>query len=105
MSLYEQMKAAGIPMDNHESDLYVLATPEARALVSRYRAADGRRARVSIFQSPLDGQPWLEVPFAFDPWWQARATARRACDRGHAMLGDSDKCHVCGSYRATAGKG
>jgi hypothetical protein len=26
---------------------------------------------------------------------------RRACDRGHAMLGDSDKCHVCGSYRAT----
>jgi hypothetical protein len=34
-----------------------------------------------------------------------KATKKKAvhlCERGHAMLGDSDKCHLCGSLRDTS---
>ena len=64
--LYEDLVALGIPLDHHESDLYVLDVPEARDVIRRH----GRR--FTPFQSKREGLTWLEVPFAFDPWWDAR---------------------------------
>ncbi len=67
MSLYRDLVAAGIPLDSHESDLYALATPEAVAIVTR------SREYFESFISELDGRRWLDVPFAFEPWWERRA--------------------------------
>lgn len=64
--LYDELKAAGCEIDAHESDLYVLATDEARGIV----AASGRT--FSPFVSQRDGRVWFDVPFAFKPWWDAR---------------------------------
>jgi hypothetical protein len=68
MSLYTDLTAAGIPTDNHESDLYVLATPEARELVRKH----GHGSPAS-FVSAIDGKLWFDLPFQFDPFWERRA--------------------------------
>jgi hypothetical protein len=63
-SLYQELRTTGIPTDHHESDLYVLDTPEARALIAKH----GKRG--SSFTSQIDRRRWLDVPFAYDPFWE-----------------------------------
>lgn len=67
MTLYQELKAAGCKIDSHESDLYVEATMEARAIVKKHRC------KAYPFISQTDRGMWLDVPFMFDPWWKARA--------------------------------
>ena len=76
--LFEAVKAQGIAYDNHESDLYVEATPEARALVAQYEC----RGNVTGFRHQVTGRPWLDVPFAFSPWWDARREKAEAAGGG-----------------------
>lgn len=71
MSLYADLLAAGCEIDHHESDLYARATEQARALVVRHAA------RATPFRSPRDGRLWLEIPFAWDPYWDAAADRAR----------------------------
>lgn len=72
MNLYEEIKAAGIPYANHESDLYIPATPETRAILARH-PDQNKTATTFINQAPPHvGERWLDVPFAFSPWWEAR---------------------------------
>jgi len=79
-TLYEDLVAAGIPTDSHESDLYVLDTPEARALLAKH----GKQG--SGFVSQIDRRRWLDVPFAYDPFWTKKA-------RSHSVVkvSSSDK--------------
>jgi hypothetical protein len=65
---YKALKALGVPMDSHESDFYVKATPEAVALV---RASGWTHM---FFQSQIDGQTWIDVAFAFEPFWEAKVS-------------------------------
>lgn len=65
-SLYAEAVALGIPTDSHESDLYLPRTAQTVALVKKWNRS------VSTFTSQIDGKLWLDVPFAFDPWWEAR---------------------------------
>lgn len=67
-TLYDQLKAAGCELDSHESDLYVRATPEAKAIIEQEGSCYGK------FVNQKDGKVWFEVSFAYDPWWKARAT-------------------------------
>jgi hypothetical protein len=69
VDLFEQIKAAGIPFDNHESDLYVLVTPGSRKII----AEACRLNDASTFISQLDGKLWYDVPFAYQPFWDAKA--------------------------------
>lgn len=68
-TLYDTAKAAGIPIDHHASDLYLQATPAARALITAwdYRI-DGWRVRT--FRSQIDGRTWYDIPFAYRPFWR-----------------------------------
>ena len=63
VDVYAELKAAGVPLDNHESDLYALATEEARRIVK----GSGWYG-VEVFRSQIDGQLWIEIPFAFYPF-------------------------------------
>jgi hypothetical protein len=73
MSLYERLKAAGVPLDNHESDLYVLETPESRKIVQAWQKEQRPRVvSVATFVSNLDGKVWLDIPFMYEPFWDAR---------------------------------
>lgn len=70
-TLYEDLKAAGIPTDNHESDLYF---PETAASLEILRRHEVHRQNARRFVCVSDGgKPWIEVPFAYQPWWEERA--------------------------------
>lgn len=74
-SLFSAIVAAGIPYDSHESDLYIPDTPAASAVLALW-PLEASNARP--FSSEIDGKPWLDIPFAFLPYWEARArTATR----------------------------
>lgn len=64
-TLYDAIVAAGIPHEHHESDLYVPRTEAALKLVK----ASG--LRYASFRDAIDGQPWLDIPFAYEPFWEA----------------------------------
>lgn len=77
MSIYSDMKAAGIPLENHESDLYVKDCKAARDILAEHDKK-GKRVyqvdgwNVSRFTSQIDGAYWLDIPFDYEPWWQAK---------------------------------
>ena len=65
-----ELQRLGLPMANHESDLLVLDTPTAREILVRH----GYAFTTFINRRPPHvGERWLDVPFAFLPWWEARA--------------------------------
>jgi transposase-like protein len=75
--LYSKLKATGAKMDSHESDLYVEATPQTESIVR----SSGHS--FSFFTSNIDGKRWIDVPFAYQPFWDKRAerhNANGACD-------------------------
>ena len=71
-SVYGKLMAAVCKIDSHESDLYVLATPEAEKIL---RASD-HWPIVRRFTSNVDGLRWFDVPFAYLPFWEKRAGVR-----------------------------
>ena len=66
-TLYDKMVALNIPIDNHESDLLVPVTSETTEVVRTYQFSN----LVKKFQ--FKGEPWYEIPFAFQPYWDAKA--------------------------------
>ncbi len=66
-SLYSELLAAGVPMDHHESDLYVKLTTVSAGIIRAYEI--GKHAHP--FVSQQDGSVWYEVPFAYLPFWEA----------------------------------
>jgi hypothetical protein len=81
-SFYETIKGL-VPasfIDHHESDLYVRDTPLVRAIVRQF----GRESRG--FTSDVDGQRWLDIPFAYEPFWEKKA---RGAKKAHAKVKES----------------
>ena len=71
-SFYQTLKRL-VPasyLDHHESDLYVRDTPIARLVIRQF----GRES--SGFTSKVDGQRWLDVPFAYEPFWNKKTRTR-----------------------------
>ena len=64
-AIYDELKACGAEIDNHESDLYVRETPETTAIIARHKPYVASR-----FYS--HGVLWVELPFEFAPWWRQR---------------------------------
>lgn len=67
MSLYTELKAAGCELDHHESDLYVLASEQARRILKANGITTARG-----FISQVDGKPWLDIPFMYEPFWDRK---------------------------------
>lgn len=75
-SLYQRLVDAECQIDSHESDLYVKATPEARAIVQQYREENGLTNGWGLggpFTSQIDGQVWIDLPFFYEPFWTKKA--------------------------------
>lgn len=72
MSLYTDLRDAGCELDNHESDLYVKSDPTSREIIAQYKTDHPPCLVTRIFVNQTDGTQWIEVPFMFDPWWEAR---------------------------------
>ena len=76
-SLYDRLLAAGVQLGSHESDLYALVCPESIEIIRAHDAVCsarlGHEVRTGTFTSQIDGALWYDIPFAYDPWWEARA--------------------------------
>ncbi len=73
MTIYQRLLEANCELDNHESDLYVKSTPEAREIILKYRSENLHSPlTVRTFKSETDGTPWLDLPFQYDPWWETK---------------------------------
>lgn len=70
--IYNDLKQAGIPLDNHESDLYAKVTPDSKRIIGEYRERGDITFRPQTFRSEIDGAMWYELPFCYLPWWEAR---------------------------------
>ena len=70
MSVYKELIEAGIPIDNHESDLYALVTPVSREIVRKYEL--NNEICATVFKSKTDGRNWFDIPFSYAPWWEKR---------------------------------
>ena len=73
MTLYDSFIAAGCRVCFHESDLYVQASPEARAIIKAATDAKELSYRPVLFRSedPEDnGAFFYEFPFAYTPFWR-----------------------------------
>jgi hypothetical protein len=68
MSIYSDMVAAGVPIDSHESDLYVPVNETTRAIVDGYQF----HASVQTFRHATTGAMWFDIPFAYTPFWEKR---------------------------------
>lgn len=65
MSIYQQVIERGVEHANHSSDLYIPVNDETRALIAEYE----HKRNVSVFKNNIDGKPWFDIPFAYDPFW------------------------------------
>lgn len=66
MTLFEAIQAIGIPFANHESDLYLPDTPEARAVLAQFPQANANATRFTNGRPPNVGEQWIDVPFAYE---------------------------------------
>ena len=68
MTVYQKLRDAGVPIDNHYSDLYCEASLLSKTIL------DETKTGYSAFTNQNDGKLWYEIPFAFDPYWERRET-------------------------------
>ena len=72
-TLYQALRAASIPRGSHESDLYFKGTPEALAILDNYPQHKQNAKRFINQAPPHLGEHWVDVPFAYDPYWEAKS--------------------------------
>jgi hypothetical protein len=68
-TLYKEAKRLNIPLDHHESDLYLKVTPESTELVRKYDIYKTAKR----FISQIEKEFWYDIPFAYDPFWESKA--------------------------------
>ena len=72
-SIYKRLRDAGCALDHHESDLYVRDSETARRIIREVNAVPSLgKWRAEPFMGS-DGHRWLDIPFAYDPWWEKRS--------------------------------
>jgi len=65
-SLYRRMKDAQLIVGSHESDLYVLDTSDARAIIEDF--PDSKK-NASGFTSETGEGRCIDLPFTYEPFW------------------------------------
>ena len=67
--IYDALVTAGVAVENHYSDLYFPVNDVTTEIVRQYYGP----VALSKFISEIDRKPWYEIPFAYMPYWRARA--------------------------------
>lgn len=66
--LYDDLVKIGAEIENHESDLYVKDSAAVREVLARHKKQG--KLHEGTFLSK--GERWLEVPFAYSPFWRRK---------------------------------
>jgi hypothetical protein len=66
-NIFEAVKRLGIEYDNHCSDLYIPRTAQTLELCKNF----GKTGVSAMpFVNQLNGKIWLDIPFAYIPYWE-----------------------------------
>lgn len=68
-TLYDAIKSAGVEHSNHESDLYLPDTEQARTILNDFPL---QKSIAERFRNQVTGTTWIDIPFAYLPWWEKR---------------------------------
>jgi hypothetical protein len=68
-TLFEQLTAARCKTDHYESTLYVESSETSIAIVRKSGLP------YSFFVDNIDKTLWIDVPFAYTPFWEAAVLA------------------------------
>lgn len=66
MSLYEEVKATGGYIADHEADLYIEVNEVNKGILSRYPL---EKTNATTFHNQVTGKLCYDIPFAYDPFW------------------------------------
>lgn len=72
-SIYEEMINAGVEVSNWQSDMYVHVNAITKAILAKYPTSE---ANATIFKSNIDGQMMYDIPFMYQPFWDAHCLPR-----------------------------
>ena len=65
-TLYEQLKEAGVKVENWQSDLYCPVNEVSKKIVENSALA----FTAGKFIDQIDKKLWYDIPFAFDPYYK-----------------------------------
>lgn len=68
MAIYGEMVRAGVPIEHHDSDLYVPVNAKTREIVQQFKRAG--LSGVTTFKS--GSELWYDIPFAYEPFFHRR---------------------------------
>jgi len=68
-TFFDCIAARGIPYSNHESDLYVPFSEEVREILNDFPR---EKELAKQFINQMNQEVWLDIPFAYLPWWRER---------------------------------
>ena len=68
-NIYEEAKKimSSEQIDHHESDLYLMVTPESKKLVNNYEFKFGVETFISAVAPHV---LWFDIPFAYTTYWE-----------------------------------
>lgn len=70
-TLYELLRDAGATIENHESDMHIRRDTDSARIINEWKAAHPH-FHFDTFIGVQDAGIWYDVPFMYDPWWDAR---------------------------------
>jgi hypothetical protein len=65
---WDKVQEYRLPVDSHESDLYIPVNEKSKALVAAYT----HKENVTTFYNKKDGKTWYDIPFAYAPFWEKK---------------------------------
>ena len=86
LTLYAAVLATGGYIDHHESDLYIEDNDINRAILAKYPTHSRNAHR---FTNQVTLKPCLDIPFAYDPFWQPKQRAGTWQERIDAMIAEA----------------
>lgn len=66
MSIYEEMKNAGVEIDSWQSDMFVPISDITKEIASRYKFKN----MITTFIDNITKTRYFSIPFAYSPYWQ-----------------------------------
>ncbi len=65
-TLFQSLRAAGVEVNNHGSDMYVPVTETTRRILEGFPI---HKKNAKTFTDQVSGVLTYDIPFAFDPFW------------------------------------
>lgn len=93
-SLYNQLKAV-VPnpsedLDVHESDIYVLKTPETSRIVQQYYDEMGIRNQAEVFTDNISHRKFYDIPFGYmNEYVDSKRVSASTTSRSHRITASS----------------